>query len=106
MGMQIKSFQKAVTTAGTEVQLTTVKISAKWVRITAVCVTATNKMYIGNDGAAAVSNATGDSILHGQAWVYGGVDSSGHVESVDLSSIWVDSDANGDKVTVSYLPAV
>ncbi len=102
MAMQIRSFQKVIAAAGTEVQLSDTSICAKWVRVAAVCATATHVMYI---GASDVASTTGDAIPHGQAWVYNGVNSSGHVESIDLSTIWVDAQTTNDKVTVSYLQA-
>lgn len=82
------SGQKTVTTAGTEVRLGTQRIDGP-LAIRALTGN-TGVIYIGDDGAGAVSATTGYQLAQGESIRFE------HVGS--LNDIWVDSASNGDKV--------
>ena len=82
------SGQTTVTTAGTEVRLATNQPSRGLVYIRALSAN-TGKMYIGNDGADAVSSSTGYELAAGDQVI---------VTLTNLNQLWVDASVNGEKV--------
>lgn len=87
MAIAARSGQTTVTTAGTEVVLGTGAVEG-FVSIKALT-TNTGIMYVGNDGAGAVSSSTGYPLSAGQDIT---------IEVGDLNNIWVDASVNGEKV--------
>ena len=81
------SGQITVTTAGTEVQGSNVPLD-NGIFIKALSGN-TGKMYVGNDGAGAVTSSNGFELEAGQLIII-------HVDN--LNEIWVDSSVNGEKV--------
>jgi hypothetical protein len=81
------SGQTTVTTAGTEVQLNANQ-ACRSVIIKALS-TNTGIMYVGNDGANAVSSSTGYPLNKDEYVV---------LEVLNLNGIYVDSSVNGEKV--------
>ncbi len=81
------SGQTTVTTAGTEVQLNANQ-ACKSVIIKALS-TNTGIMYVGNDGANAVSSSTGYPLSKDDYVV---------LEVLNLNNIYVDASVNGEKV--------
>ena len=84
-----RSGQKTVTTAGTEVQLGTLQVNAP-IMVKAK-VANTGVIYLGNDGANAVSSTTGLELSAGDAVIFEWVG--------NLGEIWVDSSVNGEGVS-------
>lgn len=90
MAQQI-SGQKTIATAGTELALAATGIGMNvGVAIRALS-TNTGKMYVGNDGAGAVSSSTGYELSAGDQIVISQVD--------DLANIMIDASENGEKVS-------
>jgi hypothetical protein len=81
------SGQTTVTTAGTEVQLNANQ-ACKSVIIKALT-SNTGIMYIGNDGANAVSSSTGYPLNKDEYVV---------LEVLNLNNVYVDASVNGEKV--------
>lgn len=88
MGLQI-SGQKTVITAGTEVQLGTLRIDGAL--LVKALDTNTGVVALGNDGANAVSLSTGLRLAAGDVAVFEWVGS--------LADIWLDSAVNGEGVS-------
>jgi hypothetical protein len=89
MDFKVRSGQTTVTTAGTEVPLSSSGYPAEMVAIRALS-TNTGKMYIGNDGSGAVSSSTGYELSAGDQVVLMNVGA--------LDTIMVDASVNGQKV--------
>ncbi len=86
------SGQTTVTTAGTEVPLSTTQAAKGGAVIIKALPGNTGVMYIGNDGAGAVSSASGFPLMSGEYVIL-------ELEKISsLSSIWVDASVNGEKV--------
>ena len=88
------SGQKTVTTAGTEVALAASSRVQCAVAIKALT-TNTGLVYVGNDGAGAVSSSTGFPLAAGDVTIMEYVD--------DLANIMVDSAVNGEGVAYLVL---
>lgn len=86
---QIVSGQATVTTAGTEVPLSATVVANCPVMIRALAANV-GKVYVGNDGAGAVSSSTGFELSPGDHIVLAYVGG--------LNTIMVDAATNGDKV--------
>lgn len=105
MLFQIKTGQKTVATAGTQLPLTTTKVMASGLVITALA---------GNTGAVAIGDAdvdmgTGHVLAAGASLDVGELlariapkSESNDPVVVDLSKLYVDAATNGDKVSFSY----
>lgn len=89
------SGQTTVTTAGTEVVLAAAGTRVNGPVAVKALPTNTGVMYVGNDGAGAVSNASGFPLSAGEVIVYEYVG--------DLNTIWVDASVNGEKVAWAML---
>lgn len=89
MAVAIRSGQKTVTTAGTEVALAGSIVADGPVAIRALS-SNTGKVYIGNDGSGAVSSSTGFELAAGDQMILSYVGS--------LDTILVDSAVNGEGV--------
>ena len=79
--------QITVTTAGTEVQGGNVPLT-NGVFIKALGAN-TGKMYVGNDGAGAISSTTGYELASGEVII---------IQVDNLNKLWFDSSVNGEKV--------
>ena len=95
--MPINSLVKTVSTAGTAE-----RISATSIFVTTVTFRAskgnTNDVYIGDSG---VGNSYPDLDAN-QTVTFVAPTIAGNVEGIDLRSIWVDADTNGEGVDVWY----
>ena len=95
--MPINSLVKTVSTAGTAE-----RISATPIFVTTVTFRAskgnTNDVYIGDSG---VGNSYPDLDAN-QTVTFAAPTIAGNVEGIDLRSIWVDADTNGEGVDVWY----
>lgn len=97
MFARLKSFKKAVTTAGTRVQLTATVTNAYGLRIKAIKAN-TGHIYVGD---STVSATVGDFLEPAET-----LSSVPSFDSqsipVDLTQIWLDSSVSGEGVSVSY----
>ena len=99
MGLIIASLKKTVAAAGTEVALAATKTLARNIKIKALHGN-TNMIYVGANG---VSSTTGYVLDAGEVLDLSGLEASGADEYFDLNTIYIDSDTNGEGVTVSYV---
>lgn len=90
MSIAIRSGQTTVTTAGTEVPLSSSGVVADGPVSIRALSTNTGKMYIGNDGAGAVSSTSGYELSAGDQLILSYVGA--------LDTIMVDASVNGEKV--------
>lgn len=81
---EVLSGQITVTTAGTEVQGTSVVAQGFYIKAKT---TNTGLVFVGNDGAGAVSSTTGFILAAGDV-IY--------IETPNLSNLWFDSAVNGE----------
>lgn len=100
----VRSFVKTVTTAGTEVQLSTTDLWVKQVIIRPLAAN-TGNVFIGNTGAGVVGIANGlpmepaDNPL-----VIGNVTgANGGDDMINLKDIWLDTSVNNEGVGVLYI---
>lgn len=99
MFARLKSLQKNITTAGTELQLTTTKTNAYGVKIKAK-IGNTGNMYVGHDNT--VSATTGFELDAGEMVDVAALLGVDKDTPIDLSQIWLDSSVNGEGVCVVY----
>lgn len=92
------SLKKTVTTAGTEVALAATKTLARNVVIKALHGN-TNMIYVGANG---VASTTGYVLDAGEVLDLSGLESHGSDQYIDLNTVYIDSDTNGEGVTVFY----
>ena len=103
--MAVKPVQvtKTVTTAGTQIQVTTSQIYASSIYFEAL---GSNTGYIYVGGSDVSSTAYITRLSAGQGFAIA-ADSSGNARlggvDIALSELWVDSSVNGEKCQVSYL---
>lgn len=97
--MGLASLRKTVAAAGTEEPLSASKILARSVKIKAIHGN-TNMVYVGANG---VSSSNGFVLDAGEVLAIDSLRNNGTDEPVDLSSIYIDVDTNGEGVTVSYI---
>ena len=95
---RVKSIRKAVSTAGTQEQLTTTVTWVLW----AIFRAEDDTIYIGDLNVSATTGihqkiASSDLVLPPFA--------TDPVQPFDLSLVWVDADTNGDAIQVIYLEA-
>ena len=91
--MSIKSFQKAVATAGTALQVAADNNRRVFLFRAHSGNTGTS-VYIGNDGNDDVSSTTGLALGKGDP---------GIVLECRLNEMWVDVDTSGDKLCILYV---
>lgn len=94
----VRSFVKNVTTAGTEVQLSTTDLWVKQVIIRPLAAN-TGNVFIGNTGAGVVGIANGLPMEPADNPLVIKEDR----DQINLKDIWLDSSVNGDGVGVLYL---
>jgi hypothetical protein len=99
MFAKLRSLQKNVTTAGTDVQLTSTATNAYAPKIKAKTGN-TGFIYVGVEG---VSATTGYELDADQVLDLSDALGLDKAIPIDLSLIWLDSSVNGEGVCVSYL---
>lgn len=99
-----KSFVRTVTTAGTEVRLSSVDLWVKQVIIRPLAAN-TGNIFIGNDGSGVVGVGSGLPMEPADPpLVIGNVSlAKGGDDYINLKDIWVDSSVNGEGVGVLYI---
>jgi hypothetical protein len=93
----IKVIRKAVSTAGTQVQLTTTTTMVMW-----AIFKAESSCYIGDKD---VSTTTGRRLLSTDADLVIPPFETNPIQPFDLATIWVDVDSSGAAIQVTYLEA-
>jgi hypothetical protein len=98
MPAQVKVIRKAVTTAGTQEQLTATQTWVLW----AIFRTENDTIYIGDLNVSATTGihqktTSSDLVMPPYATV--------PQQPFDLSTVWVDADTDGDAIQVIYLEA-
>lgn len=90
-----------VTTAGTRVEAVASTSRVVFSSISFQAASAnTNGVYIGD---ATVTSANGIRLTAGQVYNVAGDNRHGFTDEMYLDDFWFDSDANGNKVVISYL---
>ena len=87
---------KAVTTAGTQVQVSTSEIPARSITIQALPAN-TGKIYVGDADCA--SNRCMAELSAGEFFVLGSDD---QMEEFYLADVWIDSSVSGEGIHLSY----
>lgn len=93
------SFSKAVTTAGTRVQLSTTSMTVRGFAVIAQAGN-TGLIYV---GGADVDSAKGNRLASGQSESWIAIASSRQEDMYDLSRVWIDSSVSGEGVVVRYV---
>lgn len=97
-----KSLVVTVTTAGTEVRISSTDL---WVKKLIVRPAAANtgNIFLGNDGAGAVALGTGLEFEPADpALVIGDLEIGGKDDLFNLKDMWVDASVNGEKLSILY----
>ena len=94
----VKVIRKAVTTAGTQEQLTTTKTLVMW-----AIFKADSSAYIGDEN---VSATTGRRIVSTDDDLVLPPYPTDPMQPFDLSTVWVDVDSSGTAIQVIYLEAL
>jgi hypothetical protein len=97
MPAQLKVIRKAVTTAGTQEQLTTTQTWVMWAEFVAE-----SSAYIGNTD---VSSTAGRRLAAGDPPLVIPPYATDPMQPFDLSTVWVDVDSDGAAIQVTYLEA-
>ena len=99
---QFKSLVVTVTTAGTEVQVSTTDLFVKKLIVRPAAAN-TGNIFLGNDGAGAVGLASGLAMEPADPpLVIGDLEIGGKDDYINLKDLWVDSSVNGEKLTILY----
>lgn len=94
----LDSFQRTVTTAGTEVALKTTTFKVRNFAIKALHAN-TGFIYVGRNG---VTSSTGYPLDAGESVAAAAIMTRGSDGSYDLSQIYIDSSVNGEGVAVFF----
>lgn len=99
---QFKSGVVTVTTAGTEVQMSTTDLFVKKLIVRPAAAN-TGNIFLGNNGSGAVALGSGLEFEPADpALVIDGIDIDGRSDSFNLKDMWVDSSVNGEKLSYIY----
>lgn len=98
--LKLNEFRKTVTTAGSAVQLSLTTLKAQDILITADPDNS-GTVYIGSASVSA-SSKLGIPLVANESVTLPGTEYQGVQEKFDMSLIYVDSNASGDTVIVSY----
>lgn len=104
MKYALKTGQKTVATAGTQLALVSSSTWARTLRLTAPASNA-GLVYIGDSN---VDSSTGIAIAAGDTLSFSDLLSAqnGDIPLINLASVYVDAANNGDKITFAYLDVV
>ena len=99
---EFKSLVVTVTTAGTEVRVSSTDLFVKKLIVRSAAAN-TGNMFIGNDGAGAVAITSGLALEPADPpLVIGDLEIGGKDDYINLKDMWVDSSVNGEKLTILY----
>lgn len=99
---QFRSGVITVTTAGSEVQMSTTDLFVKKLIVRPAAAN-TGNIFLGNNGSGAVALGSGLELEPADpALVIGDLEISGKDDSINLKDMWVDSSVNGEKLSYIY----